>query len=89
MKPVVEIREFLGRKFLFVEGEERDVHKRWWFDLESLRMMFWHQRPDGKRRIRLVGAWYIATEQAELDEYCFDGPLCDALIDFLEREVQP
>lgn len=86
MKPIVEIRELFGRKFLYVEGEERGVRKRWWFTLDSLRMMFWHLRPSGERRIRLVGAWYI---EEELEEYCFDGPLCDALIDFLETEVHP
>ncbi|GIU80899.1 MAG: hypothetical protein KatS3mg005_4137 [Bryobacteraceae bacterium] len=87
MEPVVEIREFLGRKFLYVEGEERDIHKRWWFDLESLRMMFWHQRPSGERRIRLMGAW--SSPQAELEDYCFDGPLSDAVIEFLERNCLP
>ncbi|MFZ5796198.1 MAG: hypothetical protein ACOY4B_17265 [Pseudomonadota bacterium] len=89
MKPIVEIREMLGRKFLYVEGEERDIHKRWWFDLESLRMMFWHERPSGERRIRLQGVWYVTGEQMELDDYCFDGPLSDAVIEFLERNCLP
>jgi len=68
--PAISVRTVGGWDYLHISGEEDGIRKSWWIRLDTIELVHWHKRPDGRRQVQIVGSF---------GDYAFAGALADIL----------